>query len=80
MLPPGMKGTISLLTRNEMRKSIFGNTDLPLEVRGNLLSEIEKALKPGEEKWINGTVVKGEKIGPNDPCPCGSGKKCCGKN
>jgi preprotein translocase subunit SecA len=28
------------------------------------------------------TVVKGEKIGRNDPCPCGSGKKykkCCGK-
>ncbi len=27
------------------------------------------------------TVVKGEKIGRNDPCPCGSGKKyknCCG--
>lgn len=29
------------------------------------------------------TVVKGEKIGRNDPCPCGSGKKykkCCGRN
>lgn len=29
------------------------------------------------------TVVKGEKIGRNDPCPCGSGKKykkCCGQN
>lgn len=28
------------------------------------------------------TVVKGEKTGRNDPCPCGSGlkyKKCCGK-
>lgn len=27
------------------------------------------------------TVVKGDKIGRNDPCPCGSGKKykkCCG--
>jgi preprotein translocase subunit SecA len=27
-------------------------------------------------------VKKGEKIGRNDPCPCGSGKKykkCCGK-
>ena len=30
-----------------------------------------------------GTIVKGPKIGRNDPCPCGSGKKykkCCGKN
>ena len=29
------------------------------------------------------TVVKGKKIGRNDPCPCGSGKKykkCCGAN
>ena len=29
------------------------------------------------------TVVKGKKVGRNDPCPCGSGKKykkCCGKN
>lgn len=28
-------------------------------------------------------VVKGQKIYPNDPCPCGSGKKykkCCGRN
>jgi len=28
------------------------------------------------------TVVKGPKIGRNDPCPCGSGKKykkCCGR-
>jgi preprotein translocase subunit SecA len=27
-------------------------------------------------------VIKGEKVGRNDPCPCGSGKKykkCCGK-
>ena len=29
------------------------------------------------------TVVKAPKIYPNDPCPCGSGKKykkCCGRN
>lgn len=29
------------------------------------------------------TIVKGDKIGRNDPCPCGSGKKykkCCGSN
>ena len=35
-----------------------------------------------EQKKAN-TVVKGKKIGRNDPCPCGSGKKykyCCGRN
>ena len=31
----------------------------------------------------SGTVVKAKKVGRNDPCPCGSGKKykyCCGAN
>ena len=35
------------------------------------------------EQKKSGTVVKGAKIGRNDPCPCGSGKKykfCCGRN
>lgn len=34
------------------------------------------------EQKKSGTVVVGKKIGRNDPCPCGSGKKykqCCGK-
>ena len=32
---------------------------------------------------LMGTVIKPAKIFPNDPCPCGSGKKyknCCGKS
>ena len=35
------------------------------------------------EQKKSGTIVKGPKVGRNDPCPCGSGKKykkCCGKN
>ena len=34
------------------------------------------------EQKKSGTVVVGKKVGRNDPCPCGSGKKykqCCGK-
>lgn len=34
------------------------------------------------EQRLASTVVKPEKVYPNDPCPCGSGKKykkCCGK-
>ena len=34
------------------------------------------------EQKKSGTVVKPHKIGRNDPCPCGSGKKykhCCGR-
>ena len=35
-----------------------------------------------KEEKLSGTVVKEKKIGRNDPCPCGSGKKykhCCGR-
>ena len=34
------------------------------------------------EQKKSGTIVKGHKVGRNDPCPCGSGKKykhCCGR-
>ena len=33
--------------------------------------------------WRQSQMVRVEKIGRNDPCPCGSGKKykkCCGRN
>ncbi len=49
----------------------------------------DEILTPDKRKELyktqkaSGTVVKGAKIGRNDPCPCGSGlkyKKCCGKN
>lgn len=36
-----------------------------------------------KEQKDSQTIRKGEKVYPNDPCPCGSGKKykkCCGKN
>ena len=34
------------------------------------------------EQKKSGTIIKGSKVGRNDPCPCGSGKKykfCCGR-
>ena len=43
----------------------------------------EKRKELYKAQKISGTVIKGPKIGRNDPCPCGSGKKykkCCGKN
>lgn len=42
--------------------------------------ETRKALY--KEQKSSTTIVKGAKIYPNDPCPCGSGKKykkCCGR-
>ncbi len=43
--------------------------------------ETRKALYLEQKR--SGTVVKEHKVGRNDPCPCGSGKKykfCCGRN
>ena len=48
----------------------------------SLLTE-ERRKELYRQQKASGTVRKGKKIGRNDPCPCGSGKKykkCCGKN
>jgi len=58
--------------------------------KGGIRSHHERALfKRDKKQWLffEGTMVKGQsikvtKIGRNDPCSCGSGKKykkCCGK-
>lgn len=53
------------------------------------LEEWDALLTPERRKELyreqksSGTIVKDKKIGRNDPCPCGSGKKykkCCGAN
>ena len=44
---------------------------------------VERRKELYQEQKKSGTVVKEERIYPNDPCPCGSGKKykkCCGRN
>lgn len=49
--------------------------------RKRVAKPISTSNKP-EEKRSQETVVKGKKIGRNEPCPCGSGKKykrCCGR-
>ena len=43
----------------------------------------EKRKELYKEQKASGTIRKEKKVGRNDPCPCGSGKKykkCCGKN
>ncbi|MGN0466066.1 MAG: SEC-C metal-binding domain-containing protein [Lachnospiraceae bacterium] len=47
----------------------------------NLLTE-ERRKELYKEQKSSTTIVKPKKVGRNDPCPCGSGKKykkCCGK-
>ena len=48
----------------------------------NIFSE-EKRKELYKEQKNSGTIRKEKKVGRNDPCPCGSGKKykkCCGRN
>ena len=48
----------------------------------SILSE-ERRKELYKEQKASGTIRKERKIYPNDPCPCGSGKKykkCCGRN
>ena len=49
----------------------------------NAIFDEEKKKQLYREQKQSGTIRKGKKIGRNDPCPCGSGKKykmCCGRN
>lgn len=44
---------------------------------------LEKRKEITKAQRLSGTVIKGETVGRNEPCPCGSGKKykkCCGAN
>ena len=44
------------------------------------LIDAERRKELYKEQKLSTTVVKGPKVGRNDPCPCGSGKKykkCC---
>jgi preprotein translocase subunit SecA len=47
------------------------------------LSQVTREHRGEGEGGGTSTVRKGPKVGRNDPCPCGSGKKykkCCGRN
>ena len=48
------------------------------------ISLVEGKLSQSDKNHVQQTIVNdGPKVGRNDPCPCGSGKKyknCCGKN
>ena len=48
----------------------------------NKIFDEDKRKELYREQKRSGTIVKGHKVGRNDPCPCGSDKKykfCCGR-
>ena len=57
---------------------------LKAEIRQNLeVKQVKGSANSGADKVSKSKPVKRDKkVGRNDPCPCGSGKKykqCCGK-
>ncbi len=65
--------TVTVLLKSEVRQ-----TPKKAQTQGQL----QEGGGSSENK-PTGTIVKGKKVGRNDPCPCGSGKKyknCCGSN
>ncbi len=54
----------------------------PQQTRRKVTMTEGRGAENGEKQSVKKAPVKVEKVGRNDPCPCGSGlkyKKCCGK-
>ena len=66
------------------KNMVDAKSDWPYELpQWDKIFSKEKQKELYMEQKKSGTIVKGPKIGRNDPCPCGSGKKykkCCGRN
>ncbi len=57
----------------------MGFQSQPPQAEGQQAGQPQQQQRPGKKK----PVIAAPKVGRNDPCPCGSGKKykkCCGKN
>ena len=80
---------VTVTTRTQRRNVITGRTSASKDEyrdesassgRGNMPGAAPKAEKTGKQETIRRDMPK---VGRNDPCPCGSGKKyknCCGRN
>ena len=80
---------VTVTTRTERRNVVSGRTSAAKEdykddsqsgsANGNMPGAAPKADKTGKQETVRRDMPK---VGRNDPCPCGSGKKyknCCGK-
>ena len=67
--------------RYEVTRMIY-KVGIRREVKTKMSTPISRAAEGANKKVPTAPRVGGKKIGRNDPCPCGSGKKykhCCGR-
>lgn len=72
--------TVKYLFRTKFGVQIINQNDAPIETE---LSKAAESFEYSEEEKDDNTPQRNDKIGRNELCPCGSGKKykhCCGKN
>lgn len=78
-MPTIVPGSSHAATILEEAAPYLGEMGIPVDLDCNA-DMITTAMYPN---GVNGNVIRVEKkVYPNDPCPCGSGKKykkCCGK-
>ena len=66
---------------DESSQSFLPSSSSPLKARRKLPPE-QRSPSPETSKHPSPVKSQGKKVGRNEPCPCGSGKKykkCCGR-
>lgn len=69
------------IRENTVRTLLTAMPRRPEDVQRKEVAKITATSTGGDDTVKSSPVRKGKKVGPNDPCPCGSGKKykkCCG--
>ena len=73
-----------VLAVDRRRREAQQKSDKNKQETKQLSAQIGMLMKQGKKPiMVQQTPVKHKKIGRNEPCPCGSGKKfknCCGKD
>ncbi|ARN57010.1 preprotein translocase subunit SecA [Sedimentisphaera salicampi] len=73
------------LEANAKTKNVYGSQQNEVHQQADQFAQNEKQREAGQAPKASPKQIvnKSPKVGRNDPCPCGSGKKykkCCGKN
>jgi preprotein translocase subunit SecA len=68
--------------QHDVAHTVFHVNIVRQEPQKETASPMAKMAKPAPVRQAPRQAGSGQKVGRNDPCPCGSGKKykhCCGK-